>query len=215
MTQATQESAAESGTAPATAPAAETAAIVETKIADLRRERGRLSKPSRAGDAKAKKRINDINAEIKRFTDFGEQIADQSAADAEDASRADARRRRGEILAANRDTQKSIDAHRSAVTRVEDAVKALLPALGDLVAASDDLWERHRGTAPQRVDQLSPGMARHRLASYLAAQLGRVEVLDAERKLQNGAHTPVCPALSESETEFYDRLLAPVPEVKR
>lgn len=189
--------------------------IVDTKVADLRRERGRLSKASRAGDVKAKKRINDINAEIKRYTDFGAQIADQSAADAEDAARAEARRRRGEILDANRRMQTSIDAHRSAVTRVEDAVMALVPALSDLVAASDDLWERHRGIAPQRVDALSPGIARHRLASYVSAQLGRVDVLDAERKLQNIAHATVCPALSESETEFYDRLLAPVPEVKR
>lgn len=199
-------------TAPATIERAERTEPAAIRIIGLRRERGRLSKPARDGNANARKRIDAINTEIRRLTDFGDQIADQSAVEAGHAARADAKRRRGEIVQANREMRKSIAAHRQFVGRVESAVADLVPALADLVAASDALWEMHRGLAPHRVDPLSPSMARHRLASYLAAQLGRVEVLDAERKLQNAAHTPHCPALSDSETEFYDRLLAPVPE---
>jgi chromosome segregation ATPase len=190
----------------------ETVPLSVSAVAALRRERGKLSQPARDGDAKAKKRIDAINAEIRRLSDLDDQIADQSALDAEIAARAEAKRKRDAIVRANRDMRKAIDAHRHRVERVESAVEVLVPALADLIAASDALWDRHRELAPRRVDALNPSMARHRIASYLAAQFGRIEVLDAERKLQNAAHTAHCPALAQSETEFYDRLLAPVPE---
>lgn len=191
----------------------ETADPVETKVAALRRERGRLSRSARDGDAKAAKRIDAINADIRRLADLSDQIADQEDLEKREFTRGKAKQRQMAIARANREMRTAIDVHRQLVARVEGAVDALVPALTELVAASDALWDRHRDLAPERVDALSPGTVRHRLASYLSAQLGRVAVLDADRKLQNAAHTPYCPALSESETEFYDRLLAPVPEV--